>query len=112
MSKLTNAIDEHLLGRVALSEPLAWSVESSVKPNRDLNVGYVYNLGVTYRMRAVARDTKELRLIKESFKRQIVQEMFGEFRPLILNIERALCERDWEKSVDAVRQLHNEMFSS
>ncbi len=114
MSKLTNSIDEHMLGRVALSEPLAWSVDSSVRPadHVDQNIGYVYNLGVTYRIRAVAKNTKELQYIKDSCKRQMIEQMFGEFRPLILNIERALCERDWEKSLDAIRQLHNEMYSS
>ena len=42
-------------------------------------------------------------------KRQILEEVFGEFRPMLRRVERAIYELNWDEARDALRDLEMEM---
>lgn len=55
------------------------------------------------------RNTEDVPRLKDMAKRQILEEVFGEFRPMLRRVERAIYELDWEEARDALRDLEMEM---
>lgn len=43
-------------------------------------------------------------------RRKIIEEVFGEFRPLIYKINEALHQRDWAEANRLTGQLYQQMF--
>ncbi len=112
MSKLSDAIEARQTGFVK-THPMGFGieVEQSLIDHR-LELLKEYKLGVTLQMRGYAMDEAELHYLKESCKRSIIQEVFGEFRPMLMELERAILNYDMEKARLTVGLIHNEMFSS
>lgn len=112
MSKLTNLIEAVQTGRVKLvpQSPVStvkdkWSTMLSLDP---LKVGMVeYRLSVTFAVKGYADESKgeDLVRLKDMAKRQILEEVFGEFRPMVRRLERAIYELNWDEARDALRDL-------
>lgn len=49
-------------------------------------------------------------MIEQKVRRMVIEEVFGEFRPLINEIRKAHYEREWVKAEDALGALHDRMF--
>jgi hypothetical protein len=45
-----------------------------------------------------------------SARRKIVEDVFGEFRPLIYQINEAIHTRDWVEASNLTRKLYQQMF--
>lgn len=52
----------------------------------------------------------QLTLATKKVRRMVVEEIFGEFRPLIDEIRKAIYEREWKKVDTALDVLHERMF--
>lgn len=116
MSKLTNRIEAVQTGRVKLiphSPVTTIKDEWSTVPALDLlKAGMVeYRLSVTFAVKGYADKNKgeDLTRLKDMAKRQILEEVFGEFRPMVRRLERAVYELDWDEARDALRDLEMEM---
>lgn len=114
MSRLTNLIEAQQTGRVKLlpQSPVVtvkdeWSIMAD-----PLKVGMVeYRLSVSFHVRGFADKSKgeDLARLKDMAKRQILEEVFGEFRPMLRRLERAIYELNWDEARDALRDLEMEM---
>lgn len=70
-----------------------------------------YYLGVRLRVKGYADSEHgaEMVHLKEMCKRQILDEVFGEFRPLLRRLERAIYEMNFDAAHKALADLENEM---
>ncbi len=111
MSKLVDAIEVKQTGKVkAISSNFAISVDEAYKEvMRD--IAYEYKVGVHLEVRGYAKNSKELSALKDSCKRSIVEEVFGEFRKNFREIERALYYNNLEEAKLLFANLENEMFN-
>ena len=120
MSKLCNIIEFKQTGRVKLVENsnVIDVIEEISSPMHSANLFAVreYRIGVTMMVKGFVNDDvktigTELTHLKNMCKRQIIQEVFGEFRPLLRAVERHLYERDFDAARTALQHLENEMLS-
>lgn len=114
MSKLTNLIEVHQTGRVRLvpHSPVVQVKEESTSVIEPLKVGMLeYRLEVKFAVRGYADKDKseDIVRLKDMAKRQILEEVFGEFRPMLRRVERAIYELNWDEARDALRDLEMEM---
>lgn len=68
-------------------------------------------VGVDYTVDSTQLDDRTLQEIKQSLVHQLVNDVFGEFRPTLYALQTALYQRDFNKCRDLVRSLETEMFS-
>jgi hypothetical protein len=68
-----------------------------------------YKIGVT--LRAVKYCTEADREVAvKILKRAMIEEIFGEFRPMIYNLHAALYDRDTDEAEKIVREMDRVMF--
>jgi hypothetical protein len=71
-----------------------------------------YKIGVTLEAKALLDEVNPVRhdaIVK--IKRAMIEEVFGEFRPMIYNLHTALYDRDTEQAVKILNELEHVMFS-
>lgn len=70
-----------------------------------------YYLGVHLRVKGYtdSEHGAEMVHLKEMCKRQILDEVFGEFRPLVRRLERAIYEMNFDAAHKTLADLANEM---
>lgn len=70
-----------------------------------------YKIGVTLGAKALLDEVNPARhdaIVK--IKRAMIEEVFGEFRPMIYNLHTALYDRDTEQAVKILNELEHVMF--
>lgn len=113
MSKLSNQIGAVQTGRVRLfpnSRASIVNVEESVINDLE-HAKREYRLGVTLAINGYATSDsgEDMVRLKDMCKRHILHEVFGEFQPLIRQLERAIYALDFDAAREALRDLDNEM---
>lgn len=110
MSKLARNIAIKQGKRIAIESPMrAATIETNVAEIPALYDAFQYSIGVTFGVRAqVLR--KDLHQIADKARRVIIEDVFGEFRPLIMAVYEAQCDRDYRKAMDALNELEQRMF--
>jgi hypothetical protein len=84
--------------------------------NPSAGVAKVYRIGVTIGSQVIVDESEQLSNIDalgEAIKRtklQVIEAIFGEFRHDFMMLERALCDRDFQKARDNLRLLEEKMF--
>ncbi len=76
-------------------------------------VAIVYHIGVKIGGEIAIDDRDDGKLIKmavETIQRQVVEEIYGEFRMPLLEIERALWDHDHDKARALLADLRKQMF--
>jgi hypothetical protein len=107
-------IEAHQTGRVRLM-PTSPSAVIMVEEDTIRLAGPLakreYYLGVRLRIKGYADsdDGADMVHLKEMCKRQILDEVFGEFRPLLRRLERAIYEMNFDDARTALADLENEM---
>jgi len=69
-----------------------------------------YKLSVELSFAGYCADKHEVEMLRRKARRALTEEVFGEFRPMIILIERALFDRDFEKANKALLKLEATMF--
>ena len=116
MSKLCDKIEAVQTGRVKLARE-GYTVQIEEQWNSVVNPSYrtvsEYKLSAKFEVRGFSGSDKREDLVhlKNMAKRQVIEEVFGEFRPLIRSIELALYNLDVAGAKTALRHLENEMMS-
>jgi len=70
-----------------------------------------YKIGVTLGAKALLDEVNPARhdaIVK--IKRAMIEEVFGEFRPMIYNLHTALYDRDTDQAVKILNELEHVMF--
>ncbi len=70
-----------------------------------------YALTATFQARGYLATGEDVAPFMRAMRRQITEGVFGEFRPMLLQIERALWDHDIEKARGLVASLSAHMFS-
>jgi hypothetical protein len=112
MSKLLDSLKMHLTGRhdYQYARITDFSVNSAMSPER-ADRTYEYVLTVSMTARGFATTELEKADLMRSARSQIIEDTFGEFRKSLLEIERALWERNFEVSVKLLGELRKQMFT-
>lgn len=113
MSKLSEMIQAvNTRQRVPVMSPLV-AIEASVEANAPATYDqcYVYNLKATFGCTAVLKfeDPRQSDILR-GVRKQVVDEIFGEFREHLHAAERALYNYDTEAALKALQALRNQMF--
>lgn len=84
-------------------------VESIVYPNEMTG----YALTVTFSVKGFVHSEsgQAIQEFKERCKRQIIEEVFGQFRKHFITVDRALLDRDCESARKALVDFEVEMFT-
>ena len=70
-----------------------------------------YKIGVTLETKAFCSDMDPNRDdIVKKVKRAMIEEVFGEFRPMIYNLHAALYDKDTDEAEKIVQELDRVMF--
>ncbi len=112
MSKVIKAIESHQLNNCRIVEPMPTyvSVNSEIT-KQDYTREYAYELSVKFSVKRFSRSTQ---IIDETTyidaKRAIIEDIFGEFRPLLMQALHSTYERDFVATRDAIYKLEDKMF--
>lgn len=114
MSKLANLIEAKQTGRIKLLpySPVIQVFEDWNSVAEPLKMGMVeYRLEVRFGTRGYANQDngQDLVRLKDMTKRQILEEVFGEFRPMLRKLERAVYNLEWDDARVALQELELEM---
>lgn len=88
-----------------------FSIKSEVRSDLTL-VGQVYKVGVTVGATCVVTEPYDLTETIKRTKRQVIEAIFGEFRNDFMMIERALYDRDFQKSRALLSEFERKMFTA
>lgn len=114
MSKLSDNIHAAQTNeRRHVMTPLSsFSVSSQEVPTaRCSPMSYVYKVEATFGCSVIIEsDKKAVENKLKAVRRQVVEEIFGEFRKDIYSIQRALFEHDTTKALEAVGTLLQNMY--
>ena len=117
MSKLAKLIDATMTGDVgayrAIS-PKYIDVVTSVSDELPYGTSprsYTYKLGVSlYKIVAVKENTRVQEILHD-VKMAMIEEIFGEFRPIISEMRAGLYEEDTARLRALISELENQMFN-
>lgn len=118
MSKLAQAITAKITNERSISYklPRTYSVElerTSLGNFGDVLTGY--DIGLVIHQRGYVNDSEKGKQnihseMLYSLKRDIIEEVFGEFRPYIIEMRSALYDRDDTRMHTLLAELENKMF--
>ena len=118
MSNLAKELKAKMTGnKIAIDEYIP-CLSVDISNRRDMvRVRDEYNISVkfekTFYIDSVLQNPNELEIRNEIFKqmkRAIIEEVFGEFRPLIIQMNTALYDRDTTRLATLLSQLERQMF--
>lgn len=110
MSKFIEALKAVQTGhRVVVSGSLRFE---DFAREHTMPIGLEYKITATATSRAVIEDSKDLPDALAAARRLLVEEVFGEFRQTIAELNVALYERDIMVARRLVRLLHAQMFTA
>lgn len=116
MSKLAKAID-YEIGRESYYRqppPKLTYTDVNFTVSEIMTLPYKvkeYKIGVTLQAKALLDEVNPARhdaIVK--IKRAMIEEVFGEFRPMIYNLHTALYDRDTDQAVKILNELEHVMF--
>ena len=115
MSKLAKLIDAAMTGDMRAARglhPRYIDVTTSVSNELPLGaMSYTYTLGVSLRKVAVVLESIPIKEALRDVKRAMIEEVFGEFRPIISEMRAGLYEEDTTRLRSLIAELENSMFN-
>lgn len=120
MSKIIKLLEAKLTGNQRAGDQLAMNYTGyNIKYDNSIHLDRDYEISVYARFGAKGW-VSNLDYLKDGdlahnyvvrdIKLGLVEEVFGEFRPYILDIRRALYERNYELVREKLNELESEMF--
>jgi hypothetical protein len=112
MSKVIKAIESHQLNNCRIVEPMPAhvSVDSEIT-KQEYTKEYAYEIGVKF---SVKRFSRSPQIVDQTTyidaKRALIEDIFGEFRPLLMQALHSTYERDFVATRDAIYKIEDKMF--
>jgi hypothetical protein len=112
MSKLAKLVEAHQTGKVKymLQLPTIMRVEQDISEMRMDTLKREYRLSVVLQLKGYAQGEEELEYLIRAARKQMVEEVFGEFRMMLRKIENALYNLDIQEAKKLLSELDTEMF--
>jgi hypothetical protein len=117
MSKLAQAIDATLTGEVRAPQLKYTTVQlQSTDITQQPYLMRQYRLSTKLQADGwvgegeIVNGESAIVAMKRSLKRSMIEEVFGEFRPMLLNLHAALYDTDMTRARDIVAQIEQQMF--
>lgn len=117
MSKLANEIVAQLTNDVKAKQMRYVTVDTHEAPRNQFSLARGVNLGVTFRHTAWLDEQLTNKPEGQQYadaiidiKRAIIEDVFGEFRPLIIEMRSALYDADTTRLRKLIAELENQMF--
>ena len=104
----------HLLRKTTPLFDDVFSVETHIVERPP--IGMVYNIGVTLRASCViteeerADNSRAIEMAINRTKQQVIEGIFGEFRPYFRRIEKAIYSYDYDKAGELLYEMERVMF--
>ena len=115
MSALTKAIEAERTGRVKFSPAVPGVILVKEDIARIDSIEHTaciqYKLTAQFSAHGYATDPKDLKHLTAGAQRQIIEAVFGEFRPAFREIEMAMFDLDVDKARRLLRELELEMYT-
>ena len=118
MSKLAKLIDATISGETRAVRDLCpryIEVSHTVSDEILSSVAYptatMYTVGVKFNKSILIREISHLREATAYVKRAMIEEVFGEFRPIISEMRASLYEEDTTRVRSLIAELENRMFN-
>ena len=108
MGKLATAMRMHRTGARQLLLP-SLSVKES---KEDGCFGDEYILAATFSQRCIVWPHADLKQVMDRCREAVLEEVFGEFRHLLIQLEKAAYCGDHQETVALARELRRSMFST
>jgi hypothetical protein len=120
MSKFSDSIRSHITGKkIPISDRSFLALTSS--SSSDINTDTIqYRISATFSSTIFLNPQiassgheghDELKEAQRSVSRSFVEEMFGEFRPLIIEMNTAIYQEDSRKLKELLNELEHRMFN-
>lgn len=109
MSKIYEALQAYEFGRILDNYHNPVRVDANILEEKLPYQLIVYDVRATIGACTVLPPGSS-QLAKQRAWELINEEMFGEYRPLMLDVKRALYERDIDSAITALNKLHTAMF--
>lgn len=111
MSRLAGLITATQTGNRKIEEVSVLRVQDeTIKDDVFGEVLTHYRCGVVLQMNGFVRDAKELEYFKQRVRAALINEVFGEFRPLVQRLYQAMFERNWVELRTALDELDEALF--
>lgn len=111
MSKLIKEIKAYQTGE-AYAEYSPLTFKSSYKEFPQGYSGeysYKYDISATLGCYAIVRQD-QLQFAKDRVRKEVAEYVFGEYRPMLIEISRAAYNRDFDKVMQKVIEIEESMF--
>jgi hypothetical protein len=115
MSKLSKHIDAHITGEKKLKPMRYVSVKmDSGEVHHQLGIRLGIKVGVIFQQMAYVDELEMAKVgtedVLRSIKRAMIEEIFGEFRPLIIQMHAASYDEDTVRLRTLLAEMENLMF--
>lgn len=114
MSKLAKAIEATLTGNVKAMRGLNLrytEVTQQVNQNQiPVDLAKEFLLQVKLHKKAFISDGKDAQFAMQDIKRAMIEEVFGEFRPMLIEIRSALYDNDMSRVRTLLAEIEHDMF--
>lgn len=117
MSRLAREINAQLTNGVKAKQMRYVTIDTHEAPRNQFSLARGVNLSVTFRHTAWLDEQLTNKPQGEQYveaimdiKRAIVEDVFGEFRPLIIEMRNALYDADTTRLRKLIAELENQMF--
>lgn len=112
MSKLAKAIDATLTGNVKASRDLGLryvDVSKAVQDN-PVRLAREFLLSVKLSKRVFIEEHHDTNIVLHDIKRAMIEEVFGEFRPMLIEMRSALYDEDLVRARTLLAEMEHSMF--
>lgn len=120
MSKLAKAIDYQRTGNVAALSCLGYNYTDISFHSQKVDFAYEYKIEVKLSARkwfdetALISSNENLSTTRQevysSIKRAMIEEIFGEFRPIIIELQSAIYDKNLDRMRRLTAELEHKMF--
>lgn len=116
MSKLAKMITHTVTGNVRESRDLNLKYTSAKVYSQDIGLEKQIRIGVilqkdVFLSDSITNDPDTFSYAIHDLKRAMIEEVFGEFRPLIIELRSSIYDRDLNRTRKLLAELEHQMFS-
>lgn len=113
MSKVSDTLITHQSNRRVYDvPPLSTALVTDKTIQMDSMEAWEYVIEFKCKFGGFVSDPKDIPILKENARAAIINDIFGEFIPLIIKVKHGIYNRDFKEALAAIDELSGRMFQS